>query len=1686
MKKEFEKQKKKYIGLTEIFNKMIQITLQSQKSITLNSTVQLILLFICKFQLTFFLFYVNYEWQDAKNLYMFNKVLLLIFRIDIFLQTFEVINRFVIYLILSILIIEKLFCGFLLWDGINKTKYIYLNKILGIYIQLYYGQFHILFTTLTCLFLTHQYNQLQVNNINYIHLLFGILCFLLLQLEAIYHLLISEQSIDGKIICFDRLRITVKEYIIQFLNLIIIILFSVVKNSEIVLWIIHLLVLLSTSINIINIQENQTIIENNKKFIIYFSDSFTIVYIFYSLIQQIVQRQDFQVLIYTFFSFPLLLKIILKFDNLINTKLDHLAFSKSKVDIFAITQFLIKKQNNQFQPVLFKLYIHNYHLKKCKNVKCICNQQIMYLDPRDAATLTQDIDKDFVHQKLKQIRKYLFTQNIANIDEIQHYTIMYGILLANNGWPIQSIKHFNQLVYGKSSSKSSVISVNQSLQNPHSFSATIRKDSSSQTQTDPEKQLDNIKKSNKAKSYQYSIPYQVNFDQIQLSKIFYIQNEIKENLRYLFGNSTLTAEMHNLSEQIQIFMQQEMMLDKYVNEIKKILKMKLKYFENLMILIKEKRMSDLMKQLMNITNKMILFKNSLQSQYEIIQSKRLQSLQIFYEAEVFKNYLDAFKMHNQSTLSQEQIQIINKNLNINFNSNDMSYIILQIDDDLQNAEILKYSSNILQIIDYNSNEELTFEQLLLPFILREHPLLISRFFKIGQSKYYKQFNQTFIRTQNNIAKSIAFTFDNIVQHKQDKIILVGLLQEIIIQQPFIMIDVNQVVGGITNAFFSLLGYNQQFIDTICDFSIFYQLKISQIFPSFNDITQNEDQQQPIMKFNNVDTYFIDLEILINEFTIENSNTLKQQSVILNKLWGRQNCTKFYLTNITIQSYHLYGFYYYIIHLDSSFQKTEGVNSSKTQDRYSEDRKKSELSQNFQISHLDMSLEEAQPGTINQISIQSREGYSEKSQTKNKNINLFQVQEVLQEDVEQKVDQYLQVLSPNKSTSQLIDNQRDKFIQQTIQQDYYTVNTSQKLNKLNRSNDHKEQNIKGDQIIGQLFRDSLKNTEYGVGNSEVIKKYELLSRLTKEKTPQILKLAISTIVIFILIQTISLSLVVSILNNDILQFISDVEIIALHASIQGPHDLFFSMRNTISAYQQMGREGYIPNSIVPNLTAPYEKNLGLGYFELRDSFYKQLDNEYLRGFLDGESMELFFMKNNDTQNYAIEIKTFRECLFIILQYQYAQMRVLQNKLSASGQPFQVFLFSNYYNIQDKLENITNDILQYSKTRSVEVGEKWSSISICFSILILVIAFTIVFQLHQYYKLYDRFLQLLNFMDKQKVQFEIEKLNQLLKVIISNQECVYSYQFDLQHQESLMQNYVSLNKISNTKKNLENNSLIQIPRRYFFIIWTIIACVFQVYIIVTQIKTNEYISKYDDTADFYFMIQNLKFRSGSMYMYREHLFRFKNFTYLTTYDLQRAYQLIDKAQNNIQQYLDFTNSFQENKYLLSDEFISFFQYQQNNNLCEFIDQIYLNFMSLYCEKSFDGLLKQGSISVLNFMSNQIKNQQAINNFTKRVDVDLYELEGSQIVMRSFFRISDEFQIGLKQITTAQNQFTLIITIIFITYLTIFLYVILFIVKKLLIKEYALLRRIVYLIPQQIVLGDESFERFLKQLALTQELK
>jgi hypothetical protein len=47
---------------------------------------------------------------------------------------------------------------------------------------------------------------------------------------------------------------------------------------------------------------------------------------------------------------------------------------------------------------------------------------------------------------------------------------------------------------------------------------------------------------------------------------------------------------------------------------------------------------------------------------------------------------------------------------------------------------------------------------------------------------------------------------------------------------FVMVDVNNTLGGMTKSFLNMLGFTHELIERINDFSLFYKLKISQIFP----------------------------------------------------------------------------------------------------------------------------------------------------------------------------------------------------------------------------------------------------------------------------------------------------------------------------------------------------------------------------------------------------------------------------------------------------------------------------------------------------------------------------------------------------------------------------------------------------------------------------------------------------------------------------------------------------------------------------------------------------------------------------------------------------------------------------------------------------------------------------------------
>lgn len=45
------------------------------------------------------------------------------------------------------------------------------------------------------------------------------------------------------------------------------------------------------------------------------------------------------------------------------------------------------------------------------------------------------------------------------------------------------------------------------------------------------------------------------------------------------------------------------------------------------------------------------------------------------------------------------------------------------------------------------------------------------------------------------------------------------------------------------------------------------------------------------------------------------------------------------------------------------------------------------------------------------------------------------------------------------------------------------------------------------------------------------------------------------------------LTVTVISSELLQFISEIDMISLHASVMAPHDMYLSIKVTISAYQQ---------------------------------------------------------------------------------------------------------------------------------------------------------------------------------------------------------------------------------------------------------------------------------------------------------------------------------------------------------------------------------------------------------------------------------------------------------------------------------------------------------------------------------------
>ncbi|CAD8164920.1 unnamed protein product [Paramecium pentaurelia] len=931
-------------------------------------------------------------------------------------------------------------------------------------------------------------------------------------------------------------------------------------------------------------------------------------------------------------------------------------------------------------------------------------------------------------------------------------------------------------------------------------------------------------------------------------------------------------------------------------------------------------------------------------------------------------------------------------------------------------------------------EEHQFNDLLPKYLVQHHCNLVKRFFETGEAKYYQMFDINYIKNKNQLLTPINMCFIITNKFVNQNITFATFLQEASQDQVYIIVDGISLACTFTQNLLTLIGWFESDIETLCQQEKYENLQITRIYPNFvRFIRQNK------IKYSKLNQSILILPK--PQYNIQTQRSFLSGDAQLMLNYVHTEC------DLLITKNKIANYEYFVINVVKIAEQQQ-VNHSfaripLSQPKFCDENK-------YLVDQTD------------KAGIQKINAINFCDQHIPQSIAIKQVQTADQNNRKFSINKNLMTIQSFKQQNSLVNNTQQLFFadNNTYEQQEQVFAISNKVDE----EKVRRKKIKKTTIYSEAYLE----------NASVNKKYQLIQSILAVQSPRYLQkffflvvLWHSIFVLFILLFHISM-------RSDITNVKFLLEMLTFHAAIMAPHDLFFSMRVTITQYQQMQRDGFIPKDRLQELIDPYYQSIDLGFQELKDNFYEQLNNEYLQDFLNGQNFTMYFMQDNETQIYPINL-SLRDTLFVILQYQYSQMMTFYYRESTTGKPYQISLFANYFHLHQQCQNITTTLSNYSIENKNQIYTKWQIISIIGFLIILLLY--IIIQCYQiyYFIQIDMLFLLLNTMSYEMIESEIDKFTNYKNQYKLDRHCLQQYDpidrsftylsKPLKYQG---QRYLKLHIGS-----LNNQKLLN----YLILVFMFIVITF--FFILTFISSHLYLSKYNDTLQFFEQIQDFKLRTGSLYLYREIFFRWNNFTFLTNQDKIQLYSLIDQAQQSIQNYIELSDMIQFDQFLVDDQFISLFYAISKENLCQFIDERFQNLTSRYCYLAFDGTLRQGMISTLNYISNSFKTQQTINNFTKRVEINYYEQEGSQIVTRVFFTLSKQFSQSADSQADFTNTIIKILSICYFCYIFMILVFLYGFYRSYLVWLFKSLKGIVHLIPFEALIFSETLEIQLKEL-------
>ncbi|CAD8059303.1 unnamed protein product [Paramecium primaurelia] len=603
---------------------------------------------------------------------------------------------------------------------------------------------------------------------------------------------------------------------------------------------------------------------------------------------------------------------------------------------------------------------------------------------------------------------------------------------------------------------------------------------------------------------------------------------------------------------------------------------------------------------------------------------------------------------------------------------------------------------------------------------------------------------------------------------------------------------------------------------------------------------------------------------------------------------------------------------------------------------------------------------------------------------------------------------------------------------------------------------------------------------GLRQSSYFKKYEIMSKLEEIKgLTKSHKVFLSFLSFCLLIQLSFVITQFSSTNTSLTNLIFDIDLLQIKNFAFQPFESFLVTRWTIFNYNNLKTSGKITQVEFDQLIIFPRSNLHLGFDRLEENVNSVLNKLQLQQFLESTYLDIqLYTSSNQGEHFNVSL---RNCITIMLNYQYITKMAYQlDGNVVVDTPHIYYQYRNYYILKTEFGRINQDILEDTINRSITILSKLQII------YILSLTFLIIFLMCSYFfhsrieLIHTNFINLLFCCRPEYFNKDIQRLISVQSIINSDYNNLFSYQFDMSRKEQYFDDIkIKLEKKDHKKFILENNSFLSVTNysNRIFLCIIFIAVLTQASVSYGQVKN--YLDKYPATAKFYKGVSDIGTDVPCVFAQSNILYGRTFFPYYNETDIQLIFREINQSLDELQAFT--INKIDFEQYFLSDDFADYYNYLMDNNLCDQLLDDMKQKASTICPIVMSQGMQRGLLGILVYIVNYIQTEKDINQFTERLQLSYLELEGAFLVSEIVRKLNIEIQLDLyAQTQKLVDQITMHSIIIIIV---IFLFVMFtsIIIRKRLIQRQFIIQRILYLVPLQILLFDDGFERNAKTIIL-----